>query len=193
MTNILSIDTSSKHPSISISNGTEIRSEYNFTSDDSLSTTLIPVIEFLLSQAELKLENIDAFGIATGPGLFTGIRVGVSTLKGLIFGREKPVVPVVTLRALAYKCYGSEFTVIPLIDAKRDEIYFAAYDFSGMEMKETVSPELVHVSDLEKRIKSFDAFCFIGSGAEVHENFIKNTFCDREILRRSPFLSWEWR
>lgn len=190
-TNILSIDTTSKYCSISISRGEEIQIEYNFVSNDNLSATLVPAIDFVLNSIDLKLPDIDLFGMGIGPGLFTGIRVGLSTLKGLVFKDRKPVVPVVSLEALAYKYRDSDKNVIALIDAKRDEVYMAGYVVSRRELKEIISPCLVHIEELKNRLSGIDNFHFVGSGAIVHKDSIKKNFDGKKSKHRSFFLASE--
>ncbi len=197
MTHILALDTASKHSSISISLGEDIRVEYNFTPLNELSASLIPVMEFVLNSASLTLEDIDVYGVGIGPGLFTGIRVGLSTVKGLLFGKNKPVVPVVTLKALAYKCTDiqSDFTIIPLIDARRDEMYMSGYNCFNREMKEIFSPQLIHMNRLEEELYKYDikteALYFVGSGAWIHQEMIKKKFNSGKIVDRSFFLASE--
>lgn len=197
MTYILALDTASRHSSISLSRGDDIRFEYNFTPLNELSASLIPVIEFVLNNASITLEDIDVYGIGIGPGLFTGIRVGLSTLKGLLFGKNKPVVPVVTLKALAYKCMDiqPDFTIIPLIDARRDEVYMSGYNCFNREMKDIFSPQLIHINRLEEELYKYnikiEALYFVGSGARVHQEMIIEKFNSGKIVDRSFFLASE--
>lgn len=192
MTPILSLDTTSKFASLSVSDGEEIIMEYNFATRDELSSTLIPSLNFLLKSAGLELKEIKAFGISIGPGLFTGLRVGLSTLKGLLMGTEKPVIPVVTLEALAYKRPAKDQRpVIPLIDARRNEVYAAAYSHWGKEMNEIQPPTLLHIEKLKDFLQDYDKYRFIGSGADVHKEFLKANFKGFKLADRSCFLASE--
>jgi len=190
---ILSLDTTSRHSSISVSRGDDVRVEYNFTSLDTLSTFLIPALEFVLKSVEMKPGDIDVYGVTTGPGLFTGIRVGLSALKGLLFGLGKPVVPVTTPRALAHKCLDMETgsTIIPLIDARRDEVYFAAYKRPGDAFEEIFPPRLISIGELPGNLDKVEAPYFIGSGADVHGARIEAWFGTGKIVSRSSFLAPE--
>jgi tRNA threonylcarbamoyladenosine biosynthesis protein TsaB len=188
---ILGVDTTSKHSSISISLGEEIQVEYNFTTLDGLSASLVPALEFVLRSAGLKLADIDVYGICIGPGLFTGIRVGMATLKGLLFQQDKPVVPVLSLKALAYKYIRSDFTIIPLIDARRNEVYIAGYNCLEKKIKEIISPQLIPIHELVETLADIENVQFIGSGAEVHKELIKKTFHSSKIFYRSSFLASE--
>ncbi|MGD2091763.1 MAG: tRNA (adenosine(37)-N6)-threonylcarbamoyltransferase complex dimerization subunit type 1 TsaB [Candidatus Aminicenantes bacterium] len=190
---ILSLDTTSKSASISVAKGEAIQLEYNFTTRDELSVSLIPSLEFVLNSAGLKLTDIDVFGIGIGPGLFTGIRVGLATLKGLLMAEPKPVVPVVTLEALAYKYIEPEFTIVSLMDARRNQVYMAAYHFSRSQkqMEPVILPRLLSIHQLKERLKPLDDVNFVGSGAEVHKTFIKENFKQSKVCQRSFFLASE--
>lgn len=192
MIRILSLDTSSKHSSIAAFREEQLLGEYNLTNHDELSASLIPFIDRVLNNLGLKLNDIDLFGIGIGPGLFTGIRVGLAAIKGMIFADKKPVVPVTTLKALAYRYMSENLTIIPLIDAKRDEVYAAAYDVSGEEIEEIVPPSLVHIRELKNALPGeMTNFCFVGSGAEAHPKILAKKFPKNKILPRSTFLAAE--
>jgi tRNA threonylcarbamoyladenosine biosynthesis protein TsaB len=191
MISILSLDTTSKFASISVSRGEEVFLEYNFATQDDLSSTLIPALEFVLNSASIKLQEIDLFGIGVGPGLFTGIRVGLSTLKGLLMNNRKPVVPVVTLEALAYKCSDTGAPIVSLRDARRKEVYAAVYSFSGDRPEEILPPVLLPLEGLIDHLAGLKEFHFVGSGADVYREFLDTHFKGRSICRRSYFLAPE--
>lgn len=204
MTTILAFDTTSRHASISIAGDEEIRLEYNFATRAELSASLVPSIEFVLSSVPLKLEDIDVYGIGIGPGLFTGIRVGMATLKGLLMGTGKPVVPVVTLDAIAYKYRETGKKVISMIDARRNEVYVAVYGFVEQQPKQILAPELVHIDQLEQHLGQLESepskpglltgdepLHFVGTGSEVHWPVLKTRFQGAKIHRRSCFLASE--
>jgi tRNA threonylcarbamoyladenosine biosynthesis protein TsaB len=188
---ILSLDTSSKYGSISISKGEEILSEYNFNTDNKLSTILIPGIEFVLKTVNLDLEAITAFGLGIGPGSFTGIRVGLATLKGLLFGNKKPVIPVSSLEALAYKYHKTKSLLVPIIDAKRNEIYFAGYYFSADNIQEIIPPDLIRIEDIKAKLGGHSNFIFIGDGVNIYKDFLKENFKNSKLVFRSSFLASE--
>lgn len=196
MTHILALDTTSPHASISILKEGEILCEYNFSSQDRLSASLIPVIDFLLKECGLNLGAVDVFGIAIGPGLFTGIRVGLAALKGLLFAAGKPVVGVVTLKALAHKylpnAAGND-VLIPLIDARRSEVYAAGYTIYRGEIEEIMAPFLVHIGELKNELAALQTtgLFFLGSGAEVHKELLAENFKRSKIYYRSSFLAAE--
>ena len=91
------------------------------------SEILLPMAEELLSHTRHTFADVEGYAVAVGPGSFTGVRIGVSTVKGLAFGRDLPIVEVSALEALAYNLLGLGATVIAVMDARRDEIYTATF------------------------------------------------------------------
>ena len=169
----------------------EIVLEYNFSSRDNLSAMMIPSLEFLLRSLGMNISQIDVFGVAVGPGLFTGIRIGLATLKGMNFAAGKPMVGVNTLEALACKFADSKKNIVALIDARKGEAYLGCYNFVDGEMNILVPPCLLPVSALESLLAPFADKVFVGSGAECHGDFLKSTFPESQTLYRSNFLASE--
>lgn len=193
--NLLCFDTTSRDASIAVLCDGEIVLEYNFSSRDDLAALLIPSLEFLLRSLGLKVPQIDLFGVSVGPGLFTGIRVGLATLKGLDFASGKPVVGVNALEALAFKFADTRHTIVPLIDARKGEAYLAAYRFdplqAGGEMVELLPPCLMRVEDAAPLLAPFPDKVFVGSGAENHGDQLRRDFPAGRLLYRSNFLASE--
>ncbi len=193
--NLLCFDTTSRDASIAVLRDDEIVLEYNFSSRDDLSAMLIPSLEFLLRSLGLKVAQIDLFGVSIGPGLFTGIRVGLATLKGLDFAGGKPVVGVNALEALAFKFADTRHTVVPMIDARKGEVYLGAYHFdpaqAGGEMIELLAPCLLKVEDAAPLLAPFPDRVFVGSGAENHGDKLRREFPGCRLLYRSNFLASE--
>jgi tRNA threonylcarbamoyladenosine biosynthesis protein TsaB len=188
---ILSLDTSSHSCSIAISRGKLILSEYNFITGDKLSSILIPAIDFVLKSVKLSIEDMKLFGIGSGPGLFTGIRIGLSTLKGLLVGKETPVVPVVTLEAIAYKYQKPGSLTIALMDAKRNQVYMAGYMSEENEKKVVIPPNLIEIRDLPLKLKDYVDYHFIGDGVEAYRDHLKKEFPGSKRIQRSSFLASE--
>jgi len=189
--NILSLDTSSAHASIAVLENEDVVLEYNFTFRDNLSATLVPSLDFVLKALGMPIAQIDVFGIGIGPGLFTGIRIGMATSKGLAFAEKKPVVGVTSLMALACKFTFTEKIIISLIDAKKGEVYLGGYRFSNGELVELIAPCLLKIGDIVPLVAKFPEKIFVGSGAVTHMDFLKNNFRDSRRQYRSFFLASE--
>ena len=189
--NLLCFDTTSRDASIAVLRDEEIVLEYNFSSMDDLSAMMIPSLEFLLRSLNMKVAEFDLFGVAVGPGLFTGIRVGLATLKGLDFAAGRPVVGVSTLEALASKFPDTNQTVVPMIDARRGEVYIGGYGFDQGELRERFAPCLLRVEGAVPLLAPWSDLVFVGSGAENHGDLVRRLFPGGRLLYRSNFLASE--
>ncbi len=189
--NLLSLETSSRDVSIAVFKNEDVLLEYNFSSRDNLSAVLIPSLEFVLKSLDMSMEQIDLFGVGIGPGLFTGIRIGLATLKGLAFSEKKPLVGVTSLLALAFKFVDTDKNIISLIDAKKEEVYLGGYRFNDGEPVELIPPCLLKINDIVPLLEKSPDKIFTGSGAEKHKDFLVQNFSGSRQLNRSNFLANE--
>ena len=128
---ILAIDTTSERGSIAITEGEQVTAEIALHSTDGFAQVLFGKIENLLAGNGLRLAEIDGFASASGPGTFTGVRVGLTAVKGLAEGMSRKVVAVSNLKAMAY--FGTRNLRAPWMDARRGDIYGAVYN-AGLEV-----------------------------------------------------------
>jgi len=130
MSVILSIETSTKTCSLALHKGEELLSEYNLHVENSHSEVLSIMINDLLSNVNLSLQALDGVAVSIGPGSYTGLRIGVSTAKGLAYALDIPILKVDTLEAMAYEVshYVQEGVLYPMIDARRMEVYTMQVD-----------------------------------------------------------------
>lgn len=191
MTKILVIDTTSKHVSVGISFENIIQTELNFINNNDLSKQIIPAIEFILGKVGLALREIDVVGVTVGPGFFTGIRIGLSTLKGLLVEVSKPIVPVISLKALAWKLSSLTGYIVPLIDAKREELYVAGYQMNDSELKEFFPPSCLRVSSLLDRFDSPYPYFFVGNEIDQYRDELKSRYKNARFIQRSSYLATE--
>jgi len=192
MSLIVGLDTSSRHASVAVARDGTILIEYNFVTRDELSATLVPAISFVFKSIGLTVGEVDLFGIGIGPGLFTGLRIGLTTLKGLLLPDPKPVVPVVTLEALVWKLRQSRRLLVPIMDARRREVYMAAYRFSGEGLPaEIVSPRLAGIKELPAILAGHEDVRFTGSGLAAYRPELAAMFPGFRSQGRSSFLASE--
>ncbi len=125
---LLALDTTSEFGSIALSEGDRIVEEVAIESPDGFGHVLFDEILRLLKRHDLELKDLDGFAAAAGPGSFTGVRVGLTAIKGLAEANERKAVAVSNLQALAY--FGSRRLRATVLDARRGEIYGAVYDSS---------------------------------------------------------------
>ena len=124
---ILAFESSARAASVALVEDGRLISQYSQCSGLTHSRTLLPMAEDMLKNAELTLDKIDLFAVAHGPGSFTGIRIGVSTVKGLAWAADKPCVGVSTLEAMAWHGLAAGGLVCPVMDARRSQVYNALF------------------------------------------------------------------
>jgi tRNA threonylcarbamoyladenosine biosynthesis protein TsaB len=124
---ILAVDTSTASGSIALLDGTRLMAEWTLQSAQTHNRRLLKNIDWFLSELEWTLEQLDGFGVTIGPGSFTGLRIGVTTLKTLAWATRKPLIGVPSLEALAAPFGYAAFPVCPLVDARKGELYHAFY------------------------------------------------------------------
>lgn len=147
--------------------------------------TLLPLIHAVLERTGLSLSEISAFAVSIGPGSFTGLRVGLSTVKGLAYGSKIPVVGVPTLVAVAARVTNWEGLVCPFLDAKKKEVYAALFRKKG-EILECLSGDLVSFPEtiIQRIVSSSGGIpcLFIGDGIKVYGDLIEAALGPNAVL-----------
>jgi len=133
--NILALETATAYESIALSSNGQIVADVTTKAKRTHSERLLPTVENLLAQTDMKLEDISALAVSIGPGSFTGLRIGLSTAKGLCFGLKIPLYVTSTLRSLANNASSDSSNICALMDAGRDEYYFAVYSSDLTEIQ----------------------------------------------------------
>ncbi len=137
------------------------------------SRTLLPMAEDLLKNAELSLRDVDLFAVAHGPGSFTGIRIGVSTVKGLAWALEKPCVGVSTLEAMAWNGLAADGIICPVMDARRSQVYNALFEVKDGRPQRLTEDRPISLEDLSIQLRAFEKSVFLlGDGAELTAAFL---------------------
>jgi len=127
---LLAIETATRIASVALLRGDAPIAELNGAEGSAAAESLLPAIDRLLREHDTAPADLDAFAVSIGPGSFTGLRVGLATLKGLAFGSDRPVACVPTLAALAETALRRDRPVVALLDARRGEAYAAVYDLA---------------------------------------------------------------
>ena len=130
---IIALDSSGLVASVALLEDTGLVGEYNIQYKKTHSQTLLPMLEELKDQVELELSTVDAIAIASGPGSFTGLRIGSATAKGLAYALQIPIIEIPTLQGLACNLYGTDKLVCPIMDARREQVYTGIYAFEKKE------------------------------------------------------------
>lgn len=190
---ILSLDTTTSFGSVALLRGTELLSEINMKSPLTHSESLLPAIHFLLKSKRLNIKDVDGYALSVGPGSFTGIRIGLSTVKSFSWASGKPIAPVSTLEALALKLGDSHRRLMaPLLDAKKGEIYGSLFESRGKKLKEVVPQGAYSPDRFFSLLPAHRIIHFIGSGVEAYKDKIFHYFKDKaRISSRSHFIAYE--
>ena len=171
--NILSIDSSSKVATVAILNDTDLLGEYVLNNKREHSIVLMPMIEDLLKDCNLTIDDIDGYVVSKGPGSFTGLRIGMATVKGLSFGSGKPYVSISSLDALAYSLNSFDGLICPIMDALRDNVYTAVYSYINSGLVPILEPTSMNIDELANFINSQDSpVIFTGDAVHKHKDFI---------------------
>jgi len=138
---VLALESATAALGVALLRGQELVDEISASAGPA-AETLLPAVDRLLDRAGVALGELEAFAISIGPGSFTSLRVGIATLKGLAFESDLPIAPVSTLAALACAAGPTDRLVVPMLDARRGEVYAAAY--AGASRREVVLAEGVY-------------------------------------------------
>ena len=171
MTHILNIETSTKNCSVSIAkNGALISLKEINNGGYSHAEMLHPLIKEALLESKLTINQIDAIAVGKGPGSYTGLRIGVSAAKGLCFANDIPLISINSLKILAHTIPIDKGNIIPMIDARRMEVYSAIYDESFTLIRETKA-EIIDKSSFIDELQNHTVY-FLGDGAEKCQEII---------------------
>ena len=171
---ILNIETSTTNCSVSLSkDGETLVLKEDYDTNYSHAERLHVYIDEVLKKAEVSISDIDAVAISKGPGSYTGLRIGVSTAKGLCFSANKPLISIPTLEALANQLKINEGVIVAMLDARRMEVYSAVYNTSLEEIRETKA-EVLDENSFAEYLEKGKVY-FIGNGVEKTKELISHT------------------
>lgn len=171
---ILAVDSSGLVASVAVITDEHLIGEFTVYHKKTHSQTLLPMLDELSQMIELDLSTIDAVAVASGPGSFTGLRIGSATVKGLGLALDKPIIEVPTVYALAYNLCGHKDIVCPLMDARRNQTYTGLFRFCGNQMQVIKDQCAVDISEIIAEINQKEsAVVFLGDGVPVFQNDIQ--------------------
>lgn len=173
---ILSVDSSAKTASVAVTDGTTLLSECFVNAGLTHSRTLMPMVDNALSQADLKIENIDAICVNAGPGSFTGIRIGVAAVKGLALATDKPCSGVSTLESIAYNFIDEDAIICAAMDARCNQVYAALFNVEYGIVSRICDDYAVPICELADEIAKLGKTVILaGDGAELCYNAMKDS------------------
>ena len=187
---ILAFESSAKSASVALVQDGELLSQYSQCSALTHSRTLLPMAEDMLKNAEVKLSEVDLIAVAHGPGSFTGIRIGVSTVKGLSWAADKPCVGVSTLEAMAWHGLLSGGYVCPVMDARRQQVYNALFKIEDGKPQRITDDRPIALTQLAHEVLALGApVLLVGDGAALTEKFFRENSVPCRIAPEN--LRWQ--
>ena len=177
---ILGIDTSSKIMCIAVSDDSGKVYELRLEAGKKLATILAPNIKRVLDSLRLSPKDVDYFACATGPGSFTGIRIGLSTIKALAFAAHKPVIGISSLDILAMNAAQSQGMICPIVDAKRGLVYYSLY--KAKRALKRIMPYKLSAPEEIPKAKLTSPCVFLGDAVKLYKNNISARIKGAEFL-----------
>lgn len=176
---ILGISTSSNIASVALSKDAECIKELNINNNKTHSETLLPLINELLNETNIKLQDINLIACDNGPGSFTGIRIGISTVKAIAESLNIPVIAVSSLEGLAYNIHDSE-CICSLIDARNNQVYCGLFDSNHTLIGNYMADDINTILPV---INQNQGISFVGDGAVAHKDLLNiNDFKSDNLL-----------
>lgn len=161
--------------------------EYTVNYKKTHSQTLLPMLDEIVKMTELNLQTVDAIAIASGPGSFTGLRIGSATAKGLGLALKKPLVEVPTLEGLAYNLCGTEGMICPIMDARRGQVYTGIYRCVNNKLEIVENQMAIAIEELAEKLKKYDCkITFLGDGVPVFQERLKNELLKNQEICFAP-------
>lgn len=168
---ILALDSSAKSASVAILEDQKLLGEFYINVGLTHSQTLLPMVKSLLENTKIDLKTIDFFAVSSGPGSFTGIRIGISAIKGMAFALEKPCVSVSTLEALAYNVINENHIICAVMDARCNQVYNAIFKAEGGKLKRLTPDRAISINDLYLELSKYnEKIIIVGDGADLCYN-----------------------
>lgn len=187
---ILSFDSTAKVASVAVTEGERVLLQYSIDNGLTQSELLLPMAEAALKALRINFSDIGAYAVTVGPGSFTGVRIGVSLVKGLAFGRNVPCVPVSTLEALAENLRSLSGIIVPCMDARRSQVYTAIFSSDKDDITRLCEDSAISISDLGERLREYDGtpIYLVGDGYDIvykalSDLGLKNLSATPELLR----------
>ena len=192
---ILAFDSTAKVASVAVTENDKALLSYSIDNGLTQSELLLPMAESALKALKLDFSDIDAYAVTVGPGSFTGVRIGVSLVKGLAFSRNMPCVEVSTLEALAENLRGIDALIVPVMDARRAQVYTAIFEGKGNGLTRLTEDMAIPISELCERLKDYEGKIYlVGDGYDIAhkalgEMGLKNLADTPPILRLQNAVS----
>lgn len=165
---ILAFDSTAKAASVAVMDNERLLGVYNVNNGLTQSELLLPMAESLLKSLKLDFSNIELLAASTGPGSFTGVRIGAALVKGIAFGKNIPCASVSTLEALSENLFPLVGIIVPTMDARRGQVYTATFRCDGKTITRLTPDRAISIEELANELSEYNEDIYIcGDGYEV--------------------------
>ncbi len=165
---ILAIDSSAVVGTVALCEDRKLIAHYTLNTGNTHSQTLLPMIESVLKSAEWEIDDLELLAVSQGPGSFTGVRIGISTIKGLAFGKNIPCAGVSTLEALAYNLRYCNGIICPVMNARRAQVYNALFSCKSGVLTRLCPDRAISIAELDAELSTMDQPIYlVGDGYDV--------------------------
>ena len=164
---ICSADSSATPASVCLFEDDKIIAEYYLNTGFTHSQTLMAMLESVLKISGKRADDIDLYAVNSGPGSFTGVRIGVSAVKGMAYAQDKPCVEVSTLESMAYNFLGSHTIVCACMDARRKQVYHGLFRVDGDRIERLCEDKAIAIEELLSGLPNGEEIILVGDGAEL--------------------------
>lgn len=170
---VLAVDSSSKVATVALIKDDKLLGEITLNDKKEHSVVLMTIIEDLLKFNNLTIDDIDGYVVSKGPGSFTGLRIGMATIKGLSFGSGKSYVSISSLDALAFSVANFDGLICPIMDALRNSVYTSLYKSCNGSLEKLMDYSALDMDELIEMIKSKgEKVIFIGDGLDKYKDYL---------------------
>lgn len=180
--NILAIDTSGPVASCAVMAGGKVTALVALNQGLTHSETIMPAVDRALTASGLRCGDMDVFAAVAGPGSFTGVRIGVCAVKGLAHAAGKPCARIHALEALAMNFYGFDGLCCPILDARRGQVYCAAYDMKDGLPTQALAPDAIQLTDFLERLPGDRRLAFVGDGVPAYGDAVRAALGERAVI-----------
>ena len=173
---ILALDSTADVGTVALCEDKKIIAQITVNTGNTHSETLLPSVESVLQLSGVQISDVDLFACSTGPGSFTGVRIGVATIKGLAYGKNKTCASISTLEALAHNLEGFDGILCPVMNARRSQVYNALFECRGGKITRLCPDRAISIEDLDKELSQIDDKIYLcGDGYSITQANLKVT------------------
>ena len=174
---VLSIDSASKVATAALLDENNLIAEYTINNKLEHSTLIMDMVDKLLRDSSLDIDDVDGFVVSKGPGSFTGLRIGMATIKGLSLGSNKPYISISSLDALAYSLVNFDGIICPMMDALRNSVYTCLYKGNNGNLEKLIDYSALELEELIELLKEKgEKVIFTGDAVNKHKDYLLENF-----------------